>query len=67
MSIKIIFSCDVCRTDMPPSDLLAIHFNGFKSGDFELREADKHPGNQHQGQHICHKCLDSLCCFFAAK
>lgn len=53
MSLKKIYSCNMCVSEKPKSELVGLYFKNLT--EFELTEPEKT-----DGQHICKSCLSQL-------
>jgi hypothetical protein len=53
MGMKKIYNCNVCRDDMPPSELYGLHFTNLK--DFDIMHAAST-----DGVHVCQRCMTQL-------
>jgi len=56
MSVKIEYNCDICRTEKPKQEILAVYFSSMK--DFKLLKPGAIGFDDHKGVHICKSCLD---------
>ena len=53
MGMKITYNCDICRDNMPKSEMVGCYFQGIKK--FTLSK----PENT-EGVHICKGCLNQI-------
>ena len=58
MSVKITYTCDICRTQHDKTNILGVYFEG--NIKFSLMDSTSVYFIDHKGVHICKSCLDQL-------